>query len=174
MLELSDQEIIKKIKNGEIDFFIYIVRKYSASINRLIESRLFNKDDVDDLVQNTFLSLYKAIDKFDEKKPINPYLFQIAKNELKMYYRSHKKTVKLDEQLTTENNDLLFNDDFDSLLKYLSEDKKKVLKLLSEGYSYQEIAKKMGKPLNTIKTIVRRARLEINKIRRIAEKNEKT
>lgn len=162
MAELSDKDIIKKIKNGEIDYFSCIVKKYTTSMYRYIERKLFNKYDVDDLVQNTFVSFYKAIDKFDETKPIKPYFFQIVQNELKMYYRSKKHTVQLNEDIyLAHDRDIDITDD--SYLKHLNKDEKKIFQWIGEGYSYKEIAKLINKSLNTIKSIVRRGRIKIKK-----------
>jgi len=161
MAELSDKDTIIRIRNGEINNYSYIVRKYTTSIYRFIERKLFKKEDVDDLVQNVFISFYKAIEKFDEKKPIKPYLFQIVQNELKMYFRSYKKDQPLDERIISEVKQEDFKiEDFKSLNNL----EREVFKHISEGYSYEEIGKLFKKPLNTIKSIVRRGRLKLKKI----------
>lgn len=163
-MTLSDKEIIKKIKEGEINYFSYIIKKYTGNIVRYIKAKLFNKLDVDDLVQNTFISFYKAINRFDERKPISPYLYKIAMNELKMYYRSHKTTVSLSEDselFAHEEN--FYSDDFTRNLEVLTNEQKKVLELLQTGYSYKEIAGRVKKPINTIRTIIRRTRLLLKK-----------
>ena len=161
MAELSDKDIVKKIKNGEIDYYSYIVKKYTTSIYRYIERKLFKKDEADDLVQNVFISFYKAIEKFDVERPIKPYLFQIVQNELKMYFRSYKKSLPLDERIVSEDKQAeLKIEDF----KLLNSQERGIFKHISEGYSYEEIAKVVKKPLNTIKSIVRRGRLKIKKI----------
>lgn len=161
MAELSDKDIVKKIKNGEIDYYSNIVKKYTILIYRYIERKLFKKEEVDDLVQNVFISFYKAIEKFDEERPIKPYLFQIVQNELKMYFRSYKKSLPLDERIVSEESqEELKIEDF----KLLNSQEKGIFKHISEGYNYEEIAKIFKKPLNTIKSIVRRGRLKIKKI----------
>ena len=157
MAGISDKDTIKKIKNGEIDQYSYIVKKYTTLIYRFIKRKLFKKEETDDLVQNVFISFYKAIEKFDEKRPVKPYIFQIVQNELKMYYRSNKKLVSLDENIYLEDDRLqdIVNDDY---LNHLSQEERNIFQQINKGYSYQEIAKQLKKPLNTIKSIVRRAR----------------
>ncbi len=164
-MQITDGEALKKIKNGEIDYFSEIVSKYTGNIHRYIKSKLFEKDDVDDLVQNTFVSFYKAIDRFDETRPILPYLYQIAKNEMKMYFRSRKETVVLDEAILVdkEENDY-YKGDYEGLLQKLSKEQREILQLFEEGYSYKEIAEKVNRPLNTVRTVIRRSRLQIKKI----------
>lgn len=160
MAGLHDKEIIKKIKNGEIDFYSYIVKKYTTKIYQYIKAKLFKKEEVDDLVQNVFISFYKAIENFNEEKPIKPYLFQIVKNELKMYFRSYKKNLSLDEKI-------VFEDKYEELkiedIKSLNNQEKIIFEYINEGYSYKEVAKLVKKPLNTVKSIVRRSRLKIKK-----------
>ncbi|EKE15422.1 MAG: hypothetical protein ACD_12C00029G0006 [uncultured bacterium] len=128
---------------------------------RYIERRLFKKEETDDLVQNVFISFYKAIEKFDEKRPIKPYLFQIVQNELKMYYRSRKPTIQLNEEIYLEDGrlqDIINNDDY---LSHLNQGEKNIFEYIRKGYSYEEIAQLIKKPVNTIKSIVRRGRLKI-------------
>jgi len=160
MAELSDKNIIEKIKNGEIDQYSYIVKKYTTLIYRYIERKLFKKDEVDDLVQNVFISFYKAIEKFDEKRPIKPYLFQIVQNELKMYYRSKKPTTSLYDDIYLEDGRQqdITDDDY---LGHLNQVEKNIFQHISEGYTYEEIGKLFKKPVNTIKSMVRRGRIKI-------------
>jgi len=153
---LSDKDVIIRIKNGEIDYYSFIVNKYTASIYRYIEVKIKKKEDVEDLVQNVFISFYKAIDRFDENKPVKPYLYQIVTNELKMFYRKYKNIVSLNENIYVEEVDKeMFDEQY---FKLLNEREKQMLLMIADGYSYEEIAKKFKKPINTVKSIVRRAR----------------
>lgn len=165
MKTYDDKEVIKKIKNGEIDHFSTLVKQYESQIYQYVRARLFQKLDADDIVQNTFVSFYKVISRFDETKPVLPYLFQITKNELKMYYRSHKETVSLEDSLEmkTEQADF-YAEDYSRVLEKLSDEQREILQLLEEGYSYEEIAQKYNRPINTIRTIIRRARLQVKKL----------
>lgn len=158
MARISDKDVIKKIKKGEINYYSYIVKKYTTLIYHFIERRLFDKHEVDDLVQNVFILFYKAIEKFDENRPVKPYLFQIVQNELKMYYRSKKEVISLNENIYLSHETNITDDSF---LNYLADNQKKIFKLIIDGYSYEEIAELVKKPVNTIKSIVRRGRLKI-------------
>lgn len=160
MRSLSDYEAVQKIKAGEIDHFSLIVKKYTPPIHRYINSKLFNKLEVDDLVQNCFISFYKAIADFDESRPVLPYLYEIAKNELKMYYRSHKSTLPLKEEIVIEEapQEVAFDK---SILNALNAKDKNILLALAEGYSYEEISEKNKIPINTLKSKVRRARIKL-------------
>ena len=161
---MNDRQAIEKIKNGEIEAFSFIVRNYTNRIHNYISMKLFDKSEVDDLVQNVFLSFYKAIPHFEIDKPILPYLFQITKNELKMHYRAKKLTIPLDEDIKIVDEKEVFSEaDYQDVLSLLPGEEKKIFQWIYEGYSYEEIAKKINKPTNTIKTLVRRTRLKLSK-----------
>lgn len=161
-----DTEVIKRIQNGEIEQFSVLVGLYTGKIRSYIHSKLFDKHDVDDLVQNSFLSFYKAIDRFDATRPALPYLYEIARNEMKMYFRAKKLTVSLDEAVYVidDKNTEHEVQDTDQVLSALSGEQKKALEWIYEGYSYEEISKKLKRPLNTVRTIIRRARLKVIKL----------
>lgn len=166
MQTLSDKEVITRVKNGEIDYFYYIVKKYTVQILTFVTKKLSNREDAEDIVQNSFLHFYKAINRFDQNKQIQPYLYQIVRNELKMLWRSRKITISLDEKIVAdkEQEDLDI-EDIERHLNKLPLEQKKTLQLVSEGYSYKEIAKNLKRPLNTVRTIIRRARLQLTKIK---------
>ena len=159
MIELSDKDIIAKIKNGEIDYYSLLVKKYTDTIYRFIKLKIRKDEDAEDLTQNVLISFYRAIDRFDESKPVRPYLYQIVRNELKMFYRSHKTILPLKEEMVGETEEAMVFDE--SNLKVLNKTEKEILLLVYEGASYEEIAKQFKKPLNTIKSIIRRARLKV-------------
>lgn len=167
MRELSDRECLLKIRKGEIYYFEHIVKRYTKQIYSYLYNKIFDKREIEDLVQNTFISFYRAIDRFDIERPILPYLYEITKNEMKMYFRARKHSLSLDEAIYMDSgNDLkLDEENLDDLLKVLNNDERRALTMLYEGYSYQEISKKIGKPLNSTKTLIRRARIKLFKLK---------
>lgn len=166
MQKSADKDVIIKIQNGEIEYFSFIVKKYSKPILSFVQKKLFDKNEAEDIVQNSFLNFYKAIGRFDPERPVLPYLYQIVRNEMKMYFRSRKETVALDEKIAIEEKEEKWSGlDIAGFLRSLPENQKKVLEWLSEGYSYKEIARRLKKPINTIRTMIRRARLKLIKKR---------
>lgn len=157
----SDRHIIRLIRDGQIDYFSHLVARYMPRILSYVSSRIFDKTEAEDLVQNCFISLYKAIDRLDEDKPVAPYLFEIAKNELKMYYRSRKETVPLNEKILLEEKEepAVAIGEVKELLKNVTPDQRQALEMVYDGYTYKEIAATLGKNINTVRTLIRRARL---------------
>lgn len=172
---ISDKEIILKIKNGQIDYFEYLVKKYTQKIYQLIKSKISLKEDAEDLTQNTFIKFYKAIDRFNENQPILPYLYQIARNELKMFFRSRKQMLPLEEWYHLDADRFIDGiDDKEKYLKNLKREEKEMLLMIVDGYSYQEVAKRFKRPLNTVKSIIRRAKIKLKIESQKSKVNEKT
>lgn len=165
MPTLSDAEAIIQIRQGRVDCFEHLTRAYTKHIYHFVKGRLFDKNEIDDIVQETFLSFYKGLRNFDVTKPVLPYLYQVARNELKMYYRSRKQTVDLPEHIPAKESSLKLdhNEKVSQVLENLSADQRIALQLLGEGYTYEEIASTIKKPINTVRTIIRRGRLLIKK-----------
>ena len=164
---LSDCEILVKIRSGQIDLFSLLFMKYHKQIRSYIQKKLFNQDEVDDIVQKTFINCYKAVHLIDGSRPLLPYLYQIAKNELKQFYRQHRSTSTLNENIHADSRDLYHDADLGHELGQMDKlngDHKQALLLYADGYKYKEIADIIKKPLNTVRTIIRRARLSLKKI----------
>ncbi len=162
MENLSDQEIIKKIKNGEINYYEFLVRKYSPKCFFFVKQKVGNQQDAEDIVQNSFVKAYQAIDNIDEKKEFFPYFYSIVRNEIAQFYRENPKNNQLYDTIVDESN--RFEDEekaAEELFKNLKGEYRTSLELYAQGFSYKEIAEKMKKPLNTIKTIIRRAKMEM-------------
>ncbi|MFH0773641.1 MAG: sigma-70 family RNA polymerase sigma factor [bacterium] len=161
-MDMTDAAVIAQVKEGNIDTFGILVEKYTAKIHHFVVQKLFDKEEADDIVQNSFIQFYKALGSFDVSKPVYPYLLQITRNELNMYYRKHHKTVPLNEDII-QSPERVQTEDTTNILQGLKKDYRKALVWFAEGYSYQEIAKRLGKPLNTVRTLIRRARLYVKK-----------
>ncbi len=162
---MDDRATILKIREGDIDEYRHIVDAYESKIHGYIRSRLFDKDHADDLTQLVFVKFYKSLALFDSERPILPYLYGIAVTELKMFYRSQKKgRVSLDhaDALSTHDSiedDLEQDDTVREALTHLTPDQRSAILMHAEGYQYQEIADRLKKPINTVRTLIRRARL---------------
>lgn len=161
-MDRTDTAAVSQIKAGNIDAFEILVDKYTMKIRSFVVQKLFDKEETDDIVQNTFIQFYKALSRLDTSKPIYPYLLQITRNELNMYFRKHHSTVSLNEDVISAL-DKPFYDEVSHIFQGLKKDHKTALVWFSEGYSYLEISRRMGKPINTIRTLIRRARLYIQK-----------
>lgn len=74
----DDSVYIKRIKEGDINAFTYIVAKHQNMLYNLIYKMLYNKEDTEDLLQEIFIKIFNSIDKFNGKSKFSTWLYSIA------------------------------------------------------------------------------------------------
>jgi len=179
MENLSEQEIIKKVRAGQTELFGQLVQKYQNKIFGYIYKIVGHKEEAEDIVQETFIKVYKNLNSFDADRKFSSWLYRISHNEAINYIKKNKRNA----ELYFEDNDYLFNqlkyekdllreltvkEDFNNLKKALAKLPLKyreviVLKYLEEK-SYEEIAKILKQPINTIGTRLRRAKKNLQEL----------
>lgn len=83
----------------------HLMQEHSEKLLRFLSSHTDNREDAEDLMQEIFTSCYKAQDRFDSSKCSEvAWLYILAKNRLKNYYRDKKTNVSLDA-IETEQKD---------------------------------------------------------------------
>lgn len=88
------QELVLRAKSGDQDAFGTLYETHLTPVYRYAFIRLGNKEEADDIAQETFLRAYKAIDRFEvTTENFLPYLFTIARNLL--INKGKKKTPEL-------------------------------------------------------------------------------
>ena len=75
-----DSTTISRAKLGDIDAFTAIVEAYYARCLRFARATLRNPDDAEDMVQETFIRLYRALPRYEERARFESWLFQILGN----------------------------------------------------------------------------------------------
>jgi len=125
----------------------------------IIRSIIRNPDDIDDILQNTYLSLYEKASNYD-----NDALFQIgastARRKAIDFYRYTKKRPCYCQEIEDK-----FEDDLDSketleeAISILgSYDNAKYILLFSQGYKYREIAEMFDIGIGQVKSKIHRLR----------------
>lgn len=89
----SDQEIISDLKKaGNHDLaFQMLVEKYQERLYWHIRKIVLDHDDADDILQNTFIKVWRNLSNFREESSLFTWLYRIATNESLTYLNSKKK-----------------------------------------------------------------------------------
>jgi len=92
----DDRELISRLKQqGEKELaFHSLVKKYQQRLYWHIRKIVLNHEDADDVLQNTFLKVWKNIDAFRGESSLYTWLYRIATNEAITFLHS-KKSRKL-------------------------------------------------------------------------------
>lgn len=149
-----------------------IYEKYSNIIFKYLLTFTHNKEIAEELMQETFYSAIKNIDKFNNNSSLKTWLCKIAKNKFFDYYKKIKKLEivdidKVNETLLSER----FEDNFEIKEKMidlykkihkLDENSKEVVYLRAiGGFSFKEIGEIMGKKEEWARVIFYRAKIKL-------------
>ena len=95
MQELSDSDLMMLIKQGDYAAFDELYDRYRKPILRFLFSLTWDHDVAEDAMQEVFLRLYRARDRYEPTGQFSTCIFQIAKN----YYltQARKKRARGEE-----------------------------------------------------------------------------
>jgi len=77
-LNLTDEELAARAAAGSRPSFEELVSKYSLRLFHFLRSRSGSDEDVEDLVQETFLKAYRNIGRYDSERRFSTWLYTIA------------------------------------------------------------------------------------------------
>lgn len=177
----DDLAIIEEILNGNKNLFSVLQKKYSKLIKTLIRKMIKDEDDVEDLVQETFIKAYKSLDRFQSNYTFSSWIYKIASNSCIDFLRKKRlNIVSLDQPFTNKNDDddnihyEIEDNSYQPDIEFINNERKNALidsiENLPEKYKiiikmrheeeldYNEIAEKLNLPLGTVKVHLFRAR----------------
>jgi RNA polymerase sigma-70 factor, ECF subfamily len=95
--------LVTQSKEGDTRAFNELVRRYESKIFRLAKHITQNREDAEDVLQESFLKAYEHLDQFKGDSKFYTWIVRIAVNQALMKLRRRKtsKAVSLDEQIDT-------------------------------------------------------------------------
>jgi len=174
----EDFNAVRKLLAGDKSAFEFIQKKYKPILRSLIRKRIDNEDDIEDMMQETFIKVYNAIDSFKFEYSFYSWINRIASNHCIDFLRKKRfNMISLDQPLGNDDDEnyLELGDDSYIPEKYILGDERTELLLeainqLPDNYKeiirlrheeeldYKEIADKLDIPLGTVKAHLFRAR----------------
>ena len=171
----TDARLVELASEGDQQAFEHLFTRYREALTRLFEQRLDDKAIASDLLQETFIKVYLHLDSYSKSYTFGQWIYAIARNTLVDHLGRRADDISIDERFrspqattpTPEESVIIrqSNSHFYAALEELSEEYRRVIQMrFLDEYSYEEIAEKLGKPINTIKTQIRRARAAVCKL----------
>ena len=174
----EDIAVIERVKAGSADDFKHLQRKYQRLITSLIRKMIRNDDDVDDLVQDSFINAFTAIHTYQSDYAFSAWLYRIASNTCIDFLRKRRlQAFSIDKPISTDDGEYHFEIPdssyladtpmidserkkvLDAALDTLSPKYRRIIKMRhEEEMDYQEIAIALKLPLGTVKAHLFRAR----------------
>lgn len=86
--QYTDLEIVSRVLSGEVALYEIIIRRYNSYLFRIGRTYTFNHADTEDLMQETYLSAYTSLSKFENRSSFKTWLVKIMLNHC--YHRKQK------------------------------------------------------------------------------------
>jgi RNA polymerase sigma-70 factor (ECF subfamily) len=83
-----DSELVRQAKLGDENAYQQIVDLYREAVFRLAYLIIGDAHDAEDIAQETFIRAYGSLNRFDDARPLRPWLLQIAANLARNKQRS--------------------------------------------------------------------------------------
>lgn len=95
--ESSDFLWIEQALQGNVRAFSTIVVKYQDRIYTLVVRSIKNQEDAKDITQNVFVNAFSNLKKFRKESSFQTWLYTIAVNQVKNYWRNKKNRLVIAE-----------------------------------------------------------------------------
>jgi RNA polymerase sigma-70 factor (ECF subfamily) len=76
----TDQELVRQTLAGDDYAFEMLVERHQQAVYRILYRLLKNRQEAEDIAQETFLRCYRHLAKFDQNRAFAPWLYRIATN----------------------------------------------------------------------------------------------
>ncbi len=181
----ADSEIVKRAQAGDHDAFRILVERYQGRAYGLALRILRNEEQAKDAVQDSFLKVYRSLDRFEGRAGFYTWLYRIVMNQC----LDHKRRDKSDREVEWNDESAVGVLDASELaaspagrdadreapdvaierseirqavaraINALPEDARRTIQLREiDGLSYKEIAEAMGIPKGTVMSRLHYAR----------------
>ena len=177
----TDEELISRFQSGDIYAFEEIVHRYKDPLVNFIYNYVGNRTEAEDIVQETFLRVFKNKHLYRSIAKFSTWIYTIASNLAKTELRRRKRRRFLSlSHMGYDDKDYELPDEYfsperivDNKMKgrtirkeieALPEKFKEVVILRDiQEFSYEEIGQILKIPVGTVKSRVNRGRLRLQK-----------
>lgn len=113
--KLTDKQLLELIELNKESGFRSLMHQYQEQTYWHIRRMVTTHEDADDVVQNTFIKVFKNLDKFKGDSKLYTWIYRIATNESLTYLKKRKKrfSESIDESENNIENNLVADTYFD-------------------------------------------------------------
>ena len=140
--------------------FDSIYEEYFDRIYYKVVSVVKNESDAEDICQETFISVYKNLEKFREESNIYTWIYRIAINKTYDFFKKRKLEFEINDDVLSLPEDINFDSKviLEEKLKLLEEKEREIVVLKDiYGYKLKEIAEIKNMNLSTVKSVYYKA-----------------
>ncbi len=178
MAEMSDAQLVQRIRAGQTPWFRELVDRYQAAVFAVAVSRLGRREDALDVTQEALLQAYRGLDQLHEPDKLGPWLCGIARRLAVAHHRRAAVDRAARQKRETEHtmSDAGLPDPLEAMnraelrlairravLKLPPDQREVVALFYLSGWPQPRIAEFLARPLGTIKRLLHEARRHLHK-----------
>ncbi len=171
MKKLSEEELIAGCKDGDQRFHEHLYKHFYGYAMGVGLRYLSNRDDALEVVNDSFIKVFKAISFFNESQPFKAWLRRIVINTSIDYKRKnlkHSGQADIDEAISVGTSAQAISNlsakDILSLISALPELHRMVFNMYEiDGYSHEEIGNMLNIPVSSSRVYLSRAKEKLRK-----------
>jgi len=177
--EATDSELVEMIINVTPRAYRQIIKRYQTKLFSYLYRLIGNREETEDLLQNVFVKVYNNLDRFDRRKKFSSWIYRIAHNEAVNFLKKKgkKKFISLEDITTTKDKLEISTSGKSPADSWIKKELKKEVEVAMEKLpakykevlilryfldkSYGEMSEILGKPVNTVGTLLNRAKKKL-------------
>jgi RNA polymerase sigma-70 factor (ECF subfamily) len=169
-ITIAEEELVSLLKNKDQKGFNILYNNYSGALFGVINKIILSNDDASDLLQDTFLKIWRNIDNYDPSKgSIFTWMMNIARNlsidrVRSADFRDSSQNISMEDNVIFQvDNEYQTVQDIDAIglqkvVDKLRPEYKQLIDLVYyKGYTQAEVSEEFGIPLGTVKTRIKAA-----------------
>lgn len=169
-ISIAEEELVFLLKNKDQKGFNILYNNYSGALFGVISKIVQSDDDANDLLQDTFLKIWRNIDNYDSSKgSIFTWMMNIARNlsidrVRSADFRDSSQNISMEQNIIYQvDSEHQTEMDVDSIglrkvVDNLKPEYRQLIELVYyQGYTQAEVSEEYGIPLGTVKTRIKAA-----------------
>lgn len=176
MDDLSDDDLILMYARGDTDAFDVLFDRHHASAYNFARLMLDGPEGAEEIMQEAFLAVARAAKRYEPRSRFRPWLMRIVRNLCLNRLQTERDRRRILAEGAVDGIELISREPAAPALietaeemaavrkavKALPERQREAIALYAfEQMSYQEIGQVLGVPINTVKSLIHRARANL-------------
>lgn len=164
----ADHDLVRRCLLGQADAMRELVERFQPEVYWLCVRTLGHAHDAEDVAQEVFLRLFRSLRRWDESRPLRPWVLGITVNRCRTWIGKRGRAPETAAYLNDvpgkppdpPASELITA--IQAAVGDLRPEYREVFVLFHElGRSYEEIAEVVGRPVGTVKTWLHRTRTQL-------------
>lgn len=171
-METQESDLIDRCRQADTEIYAELVERYKQALYRHCFAMVRDEDVAEDIAQETFITAYYALSKFDANKAkFSTWLFKIATNKALNWLKREAKHIAADDSLIAQiasqqpepAEQAIHRELHEAVVRLRPKYRAVVSLYYWQGLAYSDIAAVLGAPEGSVKGWMKRAKQDLRK-----------